>query len=280
MQPAYLPHEVRLRRGDIGQGLARHRHAGEGDEVGGMAAVDGGAHLAGVLESADAGAVAGARVDDDVGATVLANRHALGRHDADQRVVHRSRQLAAVDDHLVIPAQYRLVAAFLVLDEVIAALAHGVGEQHAALGTIDHVIPPMPGQRRVHHGTRDLLPGLQVALQVLLRGLGCLLAVGLQDHAQVAGVLHILAVVAVRGRLPGLGPIGQGVPYIDAWKELGEVDHLDTPNSAAVGRGRRTRLAGPLRVRWSRPSPNAPSGSGAADHAQRVPRDHPLLIGG
>ena len=63
----------------------------------------------------------------------------FGRDDAHQRVVDRLFQLAAVDD------QFRGVAQDVrrrlgdMLAILVAALAHDVQEQHAALPRIDHV---------------------------------------------------------------------------------------------------------------------------------------------
>ncbi len=51
----------------VGERLARLRHRAEHDEIDRVAVVQGDADLAVGLEAADAGAVAGARVDDHVG---------------------------------------------------------------------------------------------------------------------------------------------------------------------------------------------------------------------
>ena len=117
-----------------GLGLAEEDH-----EIDRMALAQRDADLRVVLEAADAGAVAGARVDDDVGAPLRIDRHALRRHDAHQRVVDRPLERAAVEHHLVVEVQDRRLAGALVLDEVVAALAHRVPEQHRALREIDRV---------------------------------------------------------------------------------------------------------------------------------------------
>ena len=75
--------------------------AEEDDEVDRMPGAHGDADLRVVLESADAGPVTGARIDDDVGTQRGIDRDAFGRHDAHERVVDRPLQLAAVLHHLV-----------------------------------------------------------------------------------------------------------------------------------------------------------------------------------
>ena len=84
--------EHRLGGGDVEDGLAGHRLGQEADEVGRVAGLHRDADLAVGLEAADAGAVAGARVDDDEGALPRVDRDALGRDDAGEQVVDRLRQ--------------------------------------------------------------------------------------------------------------------------------------------------------------------------------------------
>ena len=64
---------------------------------------------------------------------------ALGRDDADQHVVDRPVQLAAVDDQLGLVVEHVRRGLGDVLAVLVAALAHDVQEQHAALPGIDHV---------------------------------------------------------------------------------------------------------------------------------------------
>ena len=65
MQRNDLFEEDRLGARDVLDRLARHRVRQEADEIAGMAGLERDADLAVGLEAADAGAVAGARVDDN-----------------------------------------------------------------------------------------------------------------------------------------------------------------------------------------------------------------------
>ena len=76
MQLAHLAHELLLRVADVEQRLAGLGIAEEDDEVDRMARAQRDADLRIVLEAADAGAVAGARIDDDVGPPLRVDRHA------------------------------------------------------------------------------------------------------------------------------------------------------------------------------------------------------------
>ena len=67
VQRAHLLHELLLRLADVEQRLAGLGIAEEDDEVHRMAGAQRDADLRVVLEAADAGPVAGARIDDDVG---------------------------------------------------------------------------------------------------------------------------------------------------------------------------------------------------------------------
>jgi hypothetical protein len=62
-------------------------------------------------------------------------------HDANQRVVDRRRQIAAVDQYLVVEHQHWRHAAALVLRGFIAALPKDVEEQDRALPGIEAVLP-------------------------------------------------------------------------------------------------------------------------------------------
>ena len=89
MQRAHLVHELALRRAHVEQRLPGLRIAEEDDEVDRVSRAQRDADLRVVLEAADAGAVAAARVDDDVRAPLGSTRHALGRDDAHKRIVDR-----------------------------------------------------------------------------------------------------------------------------------------------------------------------------------------------
>ncbi|CAB3654957.1 hypothetical protein LMG26840_03012 [Achromobacter dolens] len=114
-------------------GLGGHGLRQEGGEVAGMAGAHRHADLALGLEAADAGAVAGAWVDHQEGALDRIDRHALGRLDAQQAVVDRARQFAAVQHQFVLHAEHVGGPLGHMLVVLVAALAHDVGVQHAAL---------------------------------------------------------------------------------------------------------------------------------------------------
>ncbi len=106
-----------------------------------------------VLEAADAGTVASARVDDHVRAALGIHRDALWRNDAQQRVVDRTLERATVHHDLIVEAQHRRQSLPLVLEEVVAALAQRVPEEDGALREVDAVLravaPHLPRQRRI-----------------------------------------------------------------------------------------------------------------------------------
>lgn len=54
MTAAYFAHKVRLRGSDVRQGLAWNGQPRKGHKISGVTAVDGGTHLAFILEAADA----------------------------------------------------------------------------------------------------------------------------------------------------------------------------------------------------------------------------------
>ena len=66
--------------------------------------------------------------------------------DAQQHVVDRPLERAAVDHQLVIEHQHRRLALLIVLDRLIAALAHHVPEQDRALAGVDPVVPGVLGE--------------------------------------------------------------------------------------------------------------------------------------
>ncbi len=140
--------EDRFGARDPFDGLARHGLRQEADEVAGMACLHGDTDLAVGLEAPDARAMTGARVDHDERPALLVDLDALWRDDAHQRVVDRLFQLAAVDD------QFRRITQDVrgrlgdVLAILVAALAHGVKEQHAALSGIDHVFHRLGDESR------------------------------------------------------------------------------------------------------------------------------------
>ena len=79
----------RLRMRDIAERLARHRIRKEADEIAGMPGLEGNADLAVGLEAADAGAMPGARIDDDEGPAERIDLDPCRRNDPHERIVHR-----------------------------------------------------------------------------------------------------------------------------------------------------------------------------------------------
>ncbi len=111
----------------------------EDDEIDGMAVVQRDADLAVGLEAADAGAVAGARIDDHVGPLPGLHLDAVGREDLQQHLVGRPRQGLAVESDLVIVDEHRRRAGRLVRDILLGALAQNVERERGALRRVDRV---------------------------------------------------------------------------------------------------------------------------------------------
>ncbi len=92
------------------------------------------------LEPADAGAVPGARIDDDERPARQIDFDPRRRNDPHQAVIDRPFQRPAVDDQLHLVVEHMRSGLGQVFSILIAALAHDVAEQHAALRRIDHVV--------------------------------------------------------------------------------------------------------------------------------------------
>ena len=91
--------------------LAGDRLREEHHEVARVGVLERDADLAVHLEAADAGAVAGARVDDDERPLLRVGQRAGRRRlDPRQRVVRGALELAAVDDDLVVEDEQRRLA--------------------------------------------------------------------------------------------------------------------------------------------------------------------------
>ena len=93
MAAADLGDEFGLGAHHVGERLPRLGMRAEDDEIDRVAVVQRDADLAVGLEAADAGAVAGARIDDHVGALPVHHLDAGGRHDLEQHLVGRPRQV-------------------------------------------------------------------------------------------------------------------------------------------------------------------------------------------
>jgi hypothetical protein len=135
------PNELRLGVRHVGERLARLGVGIEDDEIHRVTGLQGDTDLGVFLEAADAGTVAGPRVDDDVGPELVVDLDAPRRHDAHERVIDRALERAAICQHFVLVCEHRRLARFLVLDEVVAALAQRVPEQRRALREVDRVLP-------------------------------------------------------------------------------------------------------------------------------------------
>ena len=118
---------------DVLDRLAGHRIGQEADEIAGMPRFQRHADLAVGLEAADARAMPGARVHHHEGAFYRVDHHALGRLDAHQKIIHRSRQGAPVTDQIRLEAQHVRHGFRIVRCRLFGSLAHHVHEQHGAL---------------------------------------------------------------------------------------------------------------------------------------------------
>src|SRR5262249_25417012 len=139
MERGGLLEKNRLGARDILDGLAGHGIRQEADEIAGMPGLECHADFAVGLEAADAGAVAGARVDDDERPARRVGLEPRRRNPLQEAVVARPLERPAVDEQLPLVVEYvwnRLGEVFAIL---VAALAHDVPEQHAALRGIDDV---------------------------------------------------------------------------------------------------------------------------------------------
>ena len=142
MAAHHLTHEGGLGARHVRDELARLRIPAERHEVDRMALAQRHPDLAVCLEAADARAVPGAGVDDDVGAARVIDVHTLGRQDAQQHVVGRKGQVLAIHDHFVVVHQHRRAAGGFVFQEDVAPLAQGVQAQHRAFGGVAQVVAP------------------------------------------------------------------------------------------------------------------------------------------
>jgi len=80
-----------------------------------------------------------ARIDHDERTALLVDLDALGRNDADQRIVDRLSELAPIDDEFGGVTQDIRRGLRDLLPVLVAALAQSVEEKHRALPRIHHV---------------------------------------------------------------------------------------------------------------------------------------------
>ena len=102
------------------------------------------AELAVGLEAADAGTVAGARVDHDEGTLARVDDHAGRRLDADQPVVDRAFEGAPVEHQFGVEAEHVRHRLGLLLVVLVAAPAHHVPVEDGTLHGVDHVLAGRP----------------------------------------------------------------------------------------------------------------------------------------
>ncbi len=195
MAAHHLAHEGGFGAGDVGQILAGLRARAEGDEIDRMALAQCDAHLAVGLEAADAGAMAGARVDDDVGAAGIVDDDALGRQDLQQHVVAGIGQVAPVHHHFVIVDQHRRAIGRLVLKKDVAALAQRVGGQHGPFSRIPLIFEQAADQAVLR--LRPVQPGDQVGAGIHQAAGAC--RVAFKDAVRMAGRRHGLDFSGLRG---------------------------------------------------------------------------------
>src|ERR671910_1335560 len=140
MTPLDFGQELRLSAQDLPDGLAGLRIGVKRDKVDRMTGQQGLADLGLLMHAADAGAVAGARIDDDDRAFLRVRLVLWLGNYAQQHVIHRKLQIAAVDDDLVAESQQWGLSGGLVLVIVVAPLAEHVEEHHGTLDRVDPVL--------------------------------------------------------------------------------------------------------------------------------------------
>src|SRR5262249_11956400 len=124
--------------------LAGHGIRKEADEIAGMPCLERHADFAVGLEPANPGAMPGARVDDDERPARGVEFDSPGRNHSHETVVDRPIERPAVEHELHVVGEYVGNRLGEVLAILIAALAHDIPEQHAALRRIDHIFHDWP----------------------------------------------------------------------------------------------------------------------------------------
>nr|GEU28058.1 hypothetical protein [Tanacetum cinerariifolium] len=157
----HVGNKSRFRAAHVFDGLARHGIRGETDEVARVAGLEHDADFAVVLHAADAGAVAGARVEHDERTLAGVGRHAVGRSDVTQAVVHGALERGAVHDDLERETQYVRRGLGGARIAFIAALPQDIEKQDRALTGVDPVIEALLGQcKRVARPIGQTGPGV------------------------------------------------------------------------------------------------------------------------
>ena len=132
-------HEFDLRIHDVGHGLARLGIRKEDDEIDRMSRAKRDTHFGIGLEPANARTMPRTRVDDDEWTQRVVDLDAGRRNDANERVVDRPPESAAVRKYLVFVCEQRWLAGALVLDVIISALTQRVPKQRGALNEVERV---------------------------------------------------------------------------------------------------------------------------------------------
>ena len=114
-----------------GHGLGEEDH-----EIDRVPLVERHAHFGVLLETADTGAMTGARIDDHYWrpglVEAVVQKVLADPGDAQQGVIGRALQPAAVQDHLIVEVEQRWLAGLLMLKHVVGTLAQGVQVEHTA----------------------------------------------------------------------------------------------------------------------------------------------------
>ncbi len=153
-----MPLDDVAKEGDFGldhvlDGLALHRVGQKADEIAGMPGAQRHADFAIRLEATDAGAVPGARVHHHEGAHLQVGLDPRGRLDAQQLVVDRTGQVAPIHQYLGVEAQHVGLGLLDMLEVLVAALAHDIHEEHAALQGVAPVVAGGTSEtERIHEG--------------------------------------------------------------------------------------------------------------------------------
>src|SRR5918994_1032414 len=140
MAPLDFFQELGLGTQDLPDGLAGLRIGAKRDKIDWMTSPQGHSDLGLLMHAADAGAVAGARVDDHDRAFLRVRLVLWLGNYAQQHVIHRGLQIAAVDHDLVAESQQWGLSGSLELEIVVAPLPEHVEEHQGTLDRVDPVV--------------------------------------------------------------------------------------------------------------------------------------------
>ena len=137
---ADLAHEFGFRAHDIGQRLVWLGMRAKDDEIDGVAVMKRDAHLTVELKAPYARAMAGARIDDHIGALPIEDFDAFGWQDLQKHVIDGPGQCPTIHRHLALVDKHRRRAGGLVLDVVVAPLAKYVERENETLRGVVRVL--------------------------------------------------------------------------------------------------------------------------------------------